>query len=96
MDNKNFKTEAFYTGGGIWLSAKYVDETHYYALDSDFECLGYYDHEREDNDIEYPCQALVETWDPDNLPDNIIGIYNELLSALRGEMEKHHVSFLIN
>jgi len=37
LDKKRdlFKPETFYTGGGIWISAMWVDSTHYVTIDGD-------------------------------------------------------------
>jgi len=57
------KAEAFYTGGGIWISAMYVDENIYYAIDNwDYEdCFAIYDHRNEDDDCDFPCQNMVDS-----------------------------------
>lgn len=43
------KAEAFYTGGGIWISMVFVDENTYYAIDNDYPCLSKYDHRNEED-----------------------------------------------
>lgn len=78
--------EVFYTGGGIWLAAKYVDDRHYYVLDNDFYGLGYYDHTQEDDDLDFPCQNMIDSWDCEDLPETIKPIYQELHDALLRDM----------
>ena len=54
------KVEVFYTGGGIWLSALYVDDNLYFVVDSDWtESITLFDHRDEDQDTEYPCQNVM-------------------------------------
>ena len=60
-DRPKDKPEVFYTGGGIWLSAMWLDENHYAVTDNDLTMGGYwiYDHREEDQDEEFPCQDVV-------------------------------------
>lgn len=55
------KPEVFYTGGGIWLSAMWLDENRYAVTDNSDYMGGFciYDHREEDQDTEFPCQNLV-------------------------------------
>lgn len=60
-EDKVGKPEAFYTGGGFWLSAMWLDENRYAVTDNDIGMSGFciYDHRGEDQDTEFPCQNLV-------------------------------------
>lgn len=79
--------KVFYTGGGIWLSAKYIDDTHYFIVDNDCDdCLTYYDHTNEDEDSEFPCQNMIYSWSLDEIPEEYKEIYKELHAALMQKM----------
>ncbi len=81
------KPEAFYTGGGIWLCAKYADDNHYYVIENDFnECLTYFDHNGEDQDTEFPCQNMVWSKNLDELSPAERKIHEELNKVLQEEM----------
>lgn len=64
-DGKHFKPQAYYTGGGYWLCAMYLDDINYVVIsneDDDFG-LSYYIHDEEDmacDDIEFPCYHWVK------------------------------------
>lgn len=60
-EDKVGKPEVFYTGGGIWLSAMWLDENRYAVTDNSGYMDGFciYDHREEDQDTEFPCQNLV-------------------------------------
>lgn len=88
-DGKPRKPEAFYTGGGIWLSAMYIDERHYYTIDNcSVDSLWFYDHENEDDDIDFPTQNLIWEKDVTECTEDERRIYDVLRSALIEEMER--------
>ena len=62
-EQKIGKPEAFYTGGGIWICAMWIDEYHYIAIDNDWYADGFciYDRREEDDDpeIEFPCECMI-------------------------------------
>ena len=80
------KPEVFYTGGGIWLSAMYVDDHHYYVVDNDWECLSYFDNSEED-DTNYCCQNMVWSKDKSELNPDELKVYTELKEALEQEAD---------
>ena len=84
---KGFTPTAFYTGGGIWLSAVYMDATHYAVVDSETDsCLSIYDHSDEDQDDLYPCQNMTECKAFCDLSGEEITTYDILLRKLREAM----------
>ena len=83
--------QVFYTGGGFWISAMYIDATHYAVIgNDDEELISIYDHsENEDDDTLFPCQNFIENIpieSVDELDSEKKKIYNTLLTALRSEM----------
>lgn len=80
--------EAFYTGGGIYISALYVDENTYYAIDNDWydDCFAIYDHRGEDDDVEFPCQNMVDSKNVADATEEEKRIYAILKAALDKEM----------
>ena len=80
--------EAFYTGGGIYISAMYVDENIYYAIDNDWydDCFAIYDHRGEDDDVEFPCQNMVDSKNVADATEEEKRIYAILKAALDKEM----------
>lgn len=87
------KPEVFCTGGGIWLSAMWIDENRYAVTDNDCAMGGFciYDHREEDQDDEFPCQNMVgekylnETEEPYKMTDEERYIYFRLHDALLRE-----------
>lgn len=80
--------EAFYTGGGIWISAMYVDENIYYAIDNDFyeDSFCIYDHRGEDQDSDFPCQNAIGFMDYCSMSAEEKEIYRKLKKALDKEV----------
>lgn len=81
--------EAFYTGGGIWLSAMYVND-HLYAVVSseDDDCLSLYSHNWEDKDIDFPCQNMLWSAEFSKLENEAKLVYGHLYAKLKEEMDK--------
>lgn len=81
-DNKGIaNVEVFYTGGGIWLAAKYIADHVYAIVDSDFdECITYYDDR--DEDEKFACQNMVESIGIDEMGVADHSIWEELHTAL--------------
>lgn len=78
-----FNTEAFYTGGGIWLSAKYISDVTYIVVDSDDPlCLTYYDHRKEDADTDFPCQEMFRSVGIEEMNTTDMEYWKELAAEL--------------
>lgn len=94
-DRRRDQPEVFYTGGGIWLSAMWIDENRYAVTDNDCAMGGFciYDHREEDQDDEFPCQNMVgekylnETEEPYKMTDEERYIYFRLHDALLREAD---------
>lgn len=93
LDNNGFVTDgdlytatAYYTGGGIWISAKYIDDIHYAVVsncDDDF-VLSYYeldDDEREYDDI-FPCINMTRSVSLEEMTKDDLILWKELKTAL--------------
>lgn len=80
--------EAFYTGGGIWISAMYVDENRYYAIDNDYweNSFCIYDHTGEDQDTDFPCQNVIGFLDFCDMSAEEKKIYRKLRKTLKETM----------
>lgn len=81
--------EAFYTGGGIWMSAMYLDKNIYCAINSEAidnyyeeDDICFYDHRGEDDDIEYPCQNFIGAKLYKELSPDELDLYWELRDEL--------------
>lgn len=59
---KQGKIEVFYTGGDIWIAATYISENVYCVISNDLlsDGFGYYDHRKEDDDQDFPCQNEID------------------------------------
>ena len=85
------KPEVFYTGGGIWISAISIDETHYYTTDNDSEGWLYiYDRTGEDTEdefgeYEFPCQNIVGEIHKSQMDEEQKAYYRLLRKALQDE-----------
>ena len=91
---KQTKPEAFYTGGGIWLSAMYGEGgRNYFVVDNEFpECLTCYDHNGEDQEDEFPCQNMVWSVEKKDLSRyQLKTYYKPLLAALKKEVDIEEV-----
>lgn len=82
------EAEAFYTGGGIWVSGMYVDARHYYMTDNwDMEgTMGLFDHLYDDDDDEYQGMHLIESKSINGMNIDEIEIYEKLTTALLAEV----------
>ena len=81
------EASAFYTGGGIWLSAMYIDATHYAVVGSDFDrALSFYDHDGEDDDEFFPCQNMTDSKVVNEFSDADKAIYAQLVNELKRQM----------
>ena len=81
------RAEAFYTGGGIWLSAVDMGDGLYGVVDSDFvDCLTVYDHEDEDQDIDFPCQNMVASHEVKELTEDELHAWAIAYQALQRSM----------
>lgn len=84
------KPEVFYTGGGIWVSAMYIDEYHYIATDNceyeDGFCI--YDRMEEDGEFNdmFPLMNVIDDAQKDNFTEQERVYYNILRAALEKEM----------
>lgn len=78
------KPEAFYTGGGIWLSCMYTDEKHYYCISNyAMDGLSFYCTDDEDDDVEYACQNMLRAMDLEELNGEELSIYLRLRAELK-------------
>ena len=81
-------TEVIYTGGGIWLACKDINEDIYAVVgNDDDDYLNIYDRRGEtpyDNE-RWCCQNLVESLEADDLGKKYRGIYDELKKRLEEE-----------
>lgn len=84
------KIEVFYTGGGIWQCAMYVNENEYFSIDTECgdEYIALFDHRYEDNDIDYPTQYMVWEKHVNELNDYEKSIHENMLKALKDEAER--------
>lgn len=86
------KKEAFYTGGGIWLSAMYVSKHTYAIVDNDYkDCVTYYDdHADIEEDQEFGCFDMVRSVcvGDEDYTEQDEAIRLELLQELKEEMER--------
>jgi len=82
------KAEAFYTGGGIYISAMYVKENIYYAIDNDWydDCFAIYDHRNEDQDTDFPCQNMIGFKEKSEFSAEDHEIFAQLKAALDHEI----------
>ena len=88
------KPEAFYTGGGIWLSAMYGESGNtYFVVDNDDpNCLTCYDHNGEDQEDPFPCQNMVWSVEKKDLSKfQLQTYYKPLLAALKKECDIEEV-----
>lgn len=88
VEPKIGKAEAFYTGGGIWISAMYLDKDIYYAIDNDWydDCFAIYDHNDEDQDTDFPCQNMIGFKEKNQFSAEDHEIYSKLKAALDHEI----------
>lgn len=84
------KAEAFYTGGGIWVSGMYVDERKYYMTDTwDMGgTMGLFDHLYDDDDDEYQGLYLIEDKTIDEMNADEKAIYDKLIAELQAEKKR--------
>lgn len=90
-DGAFYRANAFYTGGGIWICAKYIDDVHYVTIDNQ-ECeyaLNYFINDEEDNSIDgsvYPCYSLERTVELEEMNADELKLWKELHEELMNEM----------
>lgn len=80
------KPEVIYTGGGIWLAVKRMEnDPHIYAVVDDFweNCVTYYDDRYDD--YEFACQQMVDSRADDEMSDADKVLYKTLYAALKRE-----------
>lgn len=91
---ETLKPEVMYTGGGIWLCAMWLDNNRYCVVDNDCDqifdecdCITFYDHsENEDDDIEFPCQNMVNEVCVPDMTDEQRSYYETLKRLLLDTM----------
>lgn len=84
----NHGIEVIYTGGGIWLACKNLDENRYAIVGDDFEeGIAIYDRREEDSwgGDEWPCQNMVECYGESEMPKAYRKIYKEMCKQLLKE-----------
>lgn len=88
-----FKPDVFYTGGGFWLSAMWIDDIHYYCI-SGYEnhgkievefpnCLPLYDSRGDDDDTEFGTMELVSEKGEEDFTETDCKCYEALVKALK-------------
>lgn len=86
-EQKKKSVQVFYTGGGIWLSAKYVSKHIYAVVSSDCDGVISYYNDKEDieEDQEFGCFDMLRSvsMDDDDCKNRDRKLHNELLDALR-------------
>lgn len=87
-----FSPETFYTGGGIWLSAMWVDNIHYVTIDGEdrFDDVGdeerflyFYDATEDDDPLEYGTFCMIEQKNLAELSEEERKWYDMLLEDLK-------------
>ena len=84
-DGDFYKATAFYTGGGIWLCAKHLDENHYAVVDNEDDlCLTYYINDEEEQEYYdlYPCVSVDRSVSLDEMTADDLVLWRELKTAL--------------
>ena len=75
------EAEVFYTGGGVWLSAKYVTPNLYQVVSTeDIDCLTLYDDYEEDDC--FACQNMMWSTAVEELSPKANETWRELVKAL--------------
>lgn len=91
----DYKAEAWYTGGGIWVAVKNIDEMHYVATDNaEFEnALCYYDRQIDIDegyeDEEYGFYGCIEVIELNAMTKEERKLYDEVRTELMKEINKH-------
>lgn len=76
------KIEVFYTGGGIWIGEKALQNNTYAVVDTDFiDCLTIYKDSTEEE--KYTPENMIYSADKNELNEEQRKIYDELLKAIR-------------
>ncbi len=84
----NHGIEVIYTGGGIWLACKNLDENRYAIVGDDFEeGIAIYDRRDEESykGDEWPCQNMVECYGESEMPKAYRKLYKEMYKQLLKE-----------
>lgn len=80
------KPVAFYTGGGIYVSAMYIDENRYIAIDNDWHvdsfCIYDSREESEYQDMDFPCQNLIGETFMKDFTEQDLSNYRKLYAEL--------------
>ena len=87
-DQNRYEPCVFYTGGGIWLAARYLTSyDHIYAVvDSDCpDCITFYDDRYDDDPNVYECQVMVDSRGLDEMTLSDKVVWEELKEALEKE-----------
>lgn len=77
------KVEVFYTGGGIWLAEMNLENGTYAVVDSDYDtalCIYKYPVDGEE---QYMAEDMIFSDEVQNLDNEHMKIYNQLLEALQ-------------
>ncbi len=84
--------QVFYTGGGIWIAAMYTHKVGhdniYLTVDcEDPMCITVYDHDEEDQDTDFPCQNMLESYcaTDDGIEPFIFQAWQKLYKELQKE-----------
>jgi hypothetical protein len=90
-DGNHYKATAFYTGGNIWICAKYLDDVHYVTVSNcdDEYVLNYFINDEEDRSIsddEFPCYSLERSVELEDMTKEDLKIWKELHEVLINEM----------
>lgn len=73
------KAEAFYTGGGIWLAEKQLENGNYAVVSSNFlDCLTVYT-----KNVDYFPEDMVFSKSVHDLDSDLMEVYNELVAELK-------------
>lgn len=92
LEQKVGKMDVFYTGGGIWICAMWIDEHHYIAIDNDWYADGFciYDRREEDDDpeIEFPCEYMIGEKLKKDFTDEDKANYKRMKEALDKEVKQ--------
>ena len=88
-EQKLGKPKAFYTGGGIWICAMWIDKDHYIAVDNDWYADGFCIYEKdedEDPEIEFSCTNMIGEKTMEEFDDTDRANYTKMKETLNGAM----------
>ena len=81
-----YEPEVFYTGGGIWLAAMWLNEHEYAIVDNCWKyCLSYYDDS--EDEYEFHGMNMLTSVDEEDMTDADKAIWTKLCDALDREAE---------